>query len=86
MDASNSSTTNVPPVCIALITSGNILINRIVPYDSKISAATAVVFLFFIFLNTEYNFASGSSSLTTYPTAFELIPNNFAASSVVFST
>ena len=45
-----------------------------------------LVFLFFIFLNTEYNFASGSSSLTTYPTAFELIPNNFAASSVVFST
>ncbi len=87
MEASNSSTTNVPPVAIALITKGNKFMNLIVPKDSKTSASTAFAgALSFRGEKIEHNLASPSSPLAMYATSFELVPNNFAALFTVFST
>ena len=87
IEASNSSTTSVPPVAIALNTTGNRLINLMVPYDSKTSAHTAfALFSSSLSLKIEQSLASPSSPFATYATELELIPKIFAASFVVFST
>lgn len=75
IEASNSSTTSVPPVAIALNTTGNRLINLMVPYDSKTSAHTAfALFSSSLSLKIEQSLASPSSPFATYATELELIP------------
>ena len=85
IEASNSSMINVPPVKIALITIGNMFTKRRVPKDSNISAKIALFLYFLVVLNIEHSLALESSLSTIYPIALELIPNNRAASLVVFS-